>query len=625
MRMKKIHPSNTNPQSNISSINKLTSMEKSCSGETCGNRRRPRNKTNSIAIASFNVDCPPSPSTLRSRRISDSILHNSLTANRLRERLEARRLHIAKKSLIVNNQLSTFILQELKQPLNVESAVYPTSTTLERIASKFVDIAMHGYFNGITDAVCKQVKDIVKHTARRHEYESNVTICSQHDPGDYMYIIEEGYVQFTINNELAGSSGTGTVFGELDLIYGISRQCDVTTSTKVILWTIDSFNYRRIQAILAKNALLTTKSNIIEQVGKTASLLGENYQNEKKTPFVMDNLTDITLIGEGSFGCVYSAWRKGEQYAIKRLNKNKVLRGGNEQRVNIERNALQAVHGSSFVVTFHGTWQDNNNLYIVTDCAQGGHLLNYMIEKDTLDHEESCFFTYNIVKALSHCYGCGYIHRDLKPENCLIDDKGYVKLCDFGLAKRMPCVIVMPSGATQVMSLAFTMCGTPEFMAPEFVLSIGYDKRVDIWALGCCVYEMYVGNQPFDFGNDLKKMFKRICIIGMGKGKVNIHKTINDVGGKDTVDFLSKIFTPMSERIGKSSYDELLYHPYFKSIDKKQIEQKKYKPKYIPPLMNLDDVNNSKKCNDEINKQLTIQDIYNPSDKCTGSCLFEYF
>ena len=111
----------------------------------------------------------------------------------------------------------------------------------------------------------------------------------------------------------------------------------------------------------------------------------------------------------------------------------------------------------------------------------------------------------------------------------------------------------------------------------------------------------------------------------MGKGKVNMHKTINDVGGKDTVDFLSKIFTPMSERIGKSSYDELLYHPYFKSIDKKQIEQKKYKPKYIPAQMNLDDVNNSKKCNDEINKQLTIQDIYNPSDKCTGSCLFEYF
>ena len=70
------------------------------------------------------------------------------------------------------------------------------------------------------------------------------------------------------------------------------------------------------------------------------------------------------------------------------------------------------------------------------------------------------------------------------------------------------------------------MCGTPEFMAPEFVLSTGYDKGVDWWALGCIAVEMYSGRAPFDFDGDLKKTFKAVCLIGMGRKKLDLPKQL---------------------------------------------------------------------------------------------------
>ena len=78
--------------------------------------------------------------------------------------------------------------------------------------------------------------------------------------------------------------------------------------------------------------------------------------------------------------------------------------------------------------------------------------------------------------------------------------------------------------------LAFTMCGTPEFMAPEFVLSTGYDKGVDLWALGCIMVEMYSGRGPFDFDGDLKKTFKAVCLIGMGRKTLDLPKHLKKKG-----------------------------------------------------------------------------------------------
>jgi cGMP-dependent protein kinase len=98
------------------------------------------------------------------------------------------------------------------------------------------------------------------------------------------------------------------------------------------------------------------------------------------------------------------------------------------------------------------------------------------------------FYVGCIALALGHMHRMGVAYRDLKPENTLIDQHGYCKLIDFGFAKKIPG----PEG-----NLSYTVCGSPEYVAPEIILSKGHDRTVDLWALGILAYELMVGHTPF--------------------------------------------------------------------------------------------------------------------------------
>nr|CAD7206535.1 unnamed protein product [Timema douglasi] len=98
-----------------------------------------------------------------------------------------------------------------------------------------------------------------------------------------------------------------------------------------------------------------------------------------------------------------------------------------------------------------------------------------------------------VVEALVFLHDRGFIYRDLKPENLLIDSTGYIKMTDFGFAKR-----IGTSGKT------WTFAGTPEYVAPEIILNRGHDRSVDYWALGVLTYELLSGSPPFRGTDHLK-------------------------------------------------------------------------------------------------------------------------
>lgn len=89
-----------------------------------------------------------------------------------------------------------------------------------------------------------------------------------------------------------------------------------------------------------------------------------------------------------------------------------------------------------------------------------------------------------MVLAFEYMHSLNVVYRDLKPENILLDKDGNLKITDFGFAK-------------VVKDRTYTLCGTPEYMAPEIIQQIGHNTSVDWWALGILIYEMLVGYPPF--------------------------------------------------------------------------------------------------------------------------------
>ena len=218
----------------------------------------------------------------------------------------------------------------------------------------------------------------------------------------------------------------------------------------------------------------------------------------------------------------------------------------------------------------------------------------YMIEQGTVPDPVAVFLSACLCLAIEHIHSKGFVHRDIKPENCLITKTGYLKVADLGLAKRLPAVVEVGRGRTEISLLAFTMCGTPEFMAPEFCMSVGYDQGADWWAFGCVLFEMYMGRNPFDTGGDLKRTFKEVCLIGMGKARLQLHPKFAEKY-PNAADMLMRCLTYATGRIGKktdnsSPKDDPQNHPYFDPINFQDLENGTAKALYVPTLQGEKDL-----------------------------------
>lgn len=164
----------------------------------------------------------------------------------------------------------------------------------------------------------------------------------------------------------------------------------------------------------------------------------------------------------------------------------------------------------------------------------------------------------------------GIVHRDLKLENILIDEDGYIKIIDYGLAK-------MLSDDQETTSF----CGTPEYLAPEMVNQSGHDKSVDWWALGILLYEMIIGVTPFFNKNRNMLMMKiqqaKVVFPDRKKYKIDYSDEI--------LDLISRLLDKdKTKRLGsgKDDFVDVLQHPCFKNLNIEDLENKRIPAKFKP-------------------------------------------
>jgi serine/threonine protein kinase len=157
------------------------------------------------------------------------------------------------------------------------------------------------------------------------------------------------------------------------------------------------------------------------------------------------------------------------------------------------------------------------------------------------------FYSSQVALMFEYLHSLNIIYRDLKPENILIDNEGYLKLTDFGFAKYCE-------------TRTYTLCGTPEYLAPEVLLNKGHGKPVDWWTLGILTYEMIAGIDPFN-DDDPMAIYQKIL-----KGKIKFPRDF-DKDAKSLVKHL--LVADVTKRYGclKNGSNDIKNHRWFKSLD----------------------------------------------------------
>ncbi|KAG6542725.1 hypothetical protein Mapa_015884 [Marchantia paleacea] len=203
------------------------------------------------------------------------------------------------------------------------------------------------------------------------------------------------------------------------------------------------------------------------------------------------------ILGLGSYSKVVKAKKKDteQEYALKIMEKRHIVREKKVQYVKMERLILDQLDHPG-VTRLHFTFQDSLCLYMGMECCNGGELFDQIRKKGRLSVEEARFYAAEIVDTLEYIHSEGLIHRDIKPENILFTSEGHVKIADYGSAKMLrPFTNGLITCDPDEKSCTFV--GTAEYVAPEVLNSKPISPRVDMWALGCVIYQMLEGKPPF--------------------------------------------------------------------------------------------------------------------------------
>eukprot|EP00035_Acanthoeca_spectabilis_P034958 m.31777 g.31777 ORF g.31777 m.31777 type:complete len:398 (-) comp6969_c0_seq1:159-1352(-) len=308
-----------------------------------------------------------------------------------------------------------------------------------------------------------------------------------------------------------------------------------------------------------------------EAFNKRLTVLAEEDRTHKT---LLDYEKDRVL-GTGSFGRVLLVRDPNEDAwaACKIISKKRIIETKQVEHTLNEKNILYCM-ASPFVVDLTEFFQDRKNIYFILEFVNGGEMFT-VIQKQRrrrFSPEQTQFFAAQAVLAFEYLHNLDVLHRDLKPENVLIDYKGCAKLTDFGFAKRVD-------------DMTYTMCGTPEYLAPEIIANKGYNRAVDWWAVGVLIFEMRCGRSPFE-SKDQLTMFKRITCCDL-----HFPKDYTDQERDLIQNFLQ---VDITKRLGymHGGVQKIKTHPYFKGINFERMLKEKVMSPFDPKVSGASDSSN---------------------------------
>ncbi|XP_061545825.1 cGMP-dependent protein kinase 2 isoform X3 [Phycodurus eques] len=362
-------------------------------------------------------------------------------------------------------------------------------------------------------------------------------IIREGEDGNTFFIIAKGEVIVTQSTEgfaepqQIKTLGVGDYFGEKALISEDLRSANIICNeddTHCLVVDRDNFNqmvgtYEELQAYLKEYVEELSRSderrNALPHSPQIDSAEAQELRRLKERIVLLPHnqpfqqLEVIATLGMGGFGRVELVKLKDEDttFALKCIKKKHVVDTRQQEHIYSEKNILQQTN-SGFIIRLFRTFRDNKYVYMLLEVCLGGELWTVLRDMNYFDEPTARFCIGCVLEAFDYLHTMGIIYRDLKPENLLLDAKGYVKMADFGFAKKIG-----------LGKKTWTFCGTPEYVAPEVIMNKGHDFGADCWSLGILIFELLTGNPPFG-GSDPIKIYTMVLY---GIEKVDFPKRIS--------------------------------------------------------------------------------------------------
>ncbi|GIY75683.1 hypothetical protein CEXT_811151 [Caerostris extrusa] len=367
-------------------------------------------------------------------------------------------------------------------------------------------------FRNLSEDVLIKIADVLEEAA----YNEGDYIVRQGARGDTFFIISKGKVKVTMRSPESGEEKfirylqRGDFFGEKALIGEDVRTANIIADEAdgVMCLVIDRDYFNRLISNINE-----IKEKNYDEIHPVKRRIDEDLLKLK-----LSDLRVVTTLGVGGFGrveLVQVANDPTKSFALKIMKKAQIVETRQQQHIMSEKNIMEEVD-SDFIVKLYRTFKDKKYLYMLMESCLGGELWTILRDRGNFDDNTTRFYTACVIEAFSYLHARNIIYRDLKPENMILDTQGYVKLVDFGFAKKL-----------QNGRKTWTFCGTPEYVAPEIILNRGHDISADYWSLGVLMYELLTGTPPFTGPDPMKTyniILKGIDAIEIGYQKGGIQE-----------------------------------------------------------------------------------------------------
>mmetsp|Transcript_17735 Transcript_17735/g.26566 ORF Transcript_17735/g.26566 Transcript_17735/m.26566 type:complete len:756 (-) Transcript_17735:132-2399(-) len=401
-------------------------------------------------------------------------------------------------------------------------------------------------------------------------YRKGTNVIEQGMHGSCMFIVKAGDLEVLKDGNKVHAYKSGDYFGERALMLKEARGKRAATVKCVTDCVLLKLDRTAVELLLGP-----IHSHLEEQSKSYDQLQHLSVSNlEGKTGKYKYNLKELEkgrILGRGSFGVVRIVRDPDRNvYALKQISKAHVV-AHSQQSHHVSEKKVMMTLNHPFLVKLFATFKDRENVYMLLELCNGGELFTLLRAHICFPERTARFYAASVTLMFEYMHSFGIIYRDLKPENLLIDQRGFLKLTDFGFAK--------DTGGKPT----YTLCGTPDYLSPEILTGAGHGAGVDWWCLGVLIYEMISSYAPF-FDESQTVTFRKIL-----QESPRFTKDFS-LASKDLVRNLLRKKPTQRLGVTRGGARTVKKHPWFKKLDWDKLAAMKVKPPIIPKVKSAADV-----------------------------------